>query len=788
MGGDARRGLADLVSTSPVKSAGIHLSANDDQFIGSPARKRGHAHRRSAAISGHDLPSVLAPRDMEHARLSYEESSQAIPAPPPAASDQSPISTAISSHFDAKEVSQSSPTSIDNAKYAPDSRAKVGFSDNVEIIPRPLSPISSASGSAISTPTSRSVRDSISSMLDLGSMTPSPTRLGRSPLASVDNEDMLPQSYTPDSSGGGDEREGRWLRQGAEVAPDLITQRARDKETPYAPQYTVDRRRSAPSLVPPPSQYAAEDADSSTASLQDSVQSQFVEHLDETPATIERRSSVKKVKAWATSVMHRGDKSMVRPKSSESLSGETTRVATVPWLTVSTSDEPDLEELFSHDPFSESDSPIDRSMPRSRVEFGPMTDFQPVFDASDSTGSIIDLNEAFGSPNTPSKTGRLQGFGARRQLHSSRMMRESAGMQGQAQHRRTESAPVLTQFDYPPSNSPVQSPMDDVFEEDEGEEEEDVRAVGSHFRRAFLSSSTSNAEANRDDEQEGGTQTLDASSDAGLARSSRSSGTVSSIDENAANSIQLLSSLSAISPTYPTAQRRPSLIEDTIVEEPSVEIVGDEEEPRASLITKSSDSSETPTILADHSGAILTIPSAQASLMTPTTYAASTFSTPDFARHQDSFETSRLGTSASSMTDCRTMSSFATETGNGNRPSVDDVPSLTSSRSTAIGSMHQVAPRRAAYVRSESAPIIPSSNKQTDGRRKRASIQSLTKLVGASFGEGRSSRSQADSDELDLTLDSGAAAADKRRKKENRLSRLMFWKHRQPSGGSSSGR
>lgn len=219
-----------------------------------------------------------------------------------------------------------------------------------------------------------------------------------------------------------------------------------------------------------------------------------------------------------------------------------------------------------------------------------------------------------------------------------------------------------------------------------------------------------------------------------------------------------------------------------------VEIVGDDEEPRASTITKSSTSSETPTILADHSGAILTIPPpTQASLMTPTTYAASTFSTPDFTRRQGSFDTSRLGTSASSMTDCRTMSSFAPDHVHPHGTSVDDIPSLTSSRSTMISSMHHGASsRRDASDRSVSSGSTqpPTSMEQSERRRKRSSIQSLTKLVGASFGE---SKSKLQLEGRPQTSSATQDRDDKKRKKEHRLSRLMFWKNKQSSSiGSSS--
>lgn len=212
-----------------------------------------------------------------------------------------------------------------------------------------------------------------------------------------------------------------------------------------------------------------------------------------------------------------------------------------------------------------------------------------------------------------------------------------------------------------------------------------------------------------------------------------------------------------------------------------IEIVEDYEEPRASSLTKSSDSSETPTILADQSAIIISLPQPQPSLMTPTTYAASTFSSPDLARRQGSFDTSRLGTSASSMTDARTMSSFTVgDAAPDLRMSVDEVPSLTSSRSTMLSTMHQGGSRRDFSDRSASTASGPPPSEASERRRKRSSIQSLSKLVGAPFGENRSRISVSPRPQTAL-LGSASPPKEMKKKKEHRLSKLMFWKHKQSS-------
>jgi len=175
-------------------------------------------------------------------------------------------------------------------------------------------------------------------------------------------------------------------------------------------------------------------------------------------------------------------------------------------------------------------------------------------------------------------------------------------------------------------------------------------------------------------------------------------------------------------------------------------------------------------VLGDHSATILDLPPPSSSLMTPTTYAASTFSSPDFARRQGSFDTSRVGTSASSVTDCRTVSSAAHDM----RLSMDDVPSLTSSHSTMVSTMPRGGFRRDLVNRT--APVMSDTNiaGQMERRRKRSSIQSLTKLVGSSFSDSKNKVSA----EQRLSTSSTSTARDGTKKREHRLSRLMFWKHK----------
>lgn len=214
----------------------------------------------------------------------------------------------------------------------------------------------------------------------------------------------------------------------------------------------------------------------------------------------------------------------------------------------------------------------------------------------------------------------------------------------------------------------------------------------------------------------------------------------------------------------------------------AIQVVEAHEEPRASSLTKSSDSSDTPTISAPTG--ILTLPNGQSTLMTPASYQASAFSSPDLGRRQSSFEACRLGTSASSLADNRTLSSCHTgDHGNEVRISTDDVPSLTSSRSTMLSSNHANNSRHniatAARTPSASSGALDQAV-AAERRRKRGSIQSLSQLVGGSFG----SKSRGQDDARPHTSADPLAA--KIPKKEHRLKKLMFWKSKQHSKRASS--
>lgn len=402
----------------------------------------------------------------------------------------------------------------------------------------------------------------------------------------------------------------------------------------------------------------------------------------------------------------------------------------------------------------------------------------PFFSSSsysrEDTSPVIDLDAALGPYGTPSMSWEASHSAPkRRQLHSSRLTKDFTGP-GMHYHRRTESAPALVPFEFcGRASSPGQSPMADVFEE-----EEDDEVVMASSNESSVCDGSSQAE----EELGTGIQIVDVANDQHEPNFDWSFEEGLGIERNDSTSGPQPIGLAPQLPT-PPGIRRTSVVEDTIIEEAvTCETAIDCGEPRSSSVTKSSDSSDARTIQAENNA--LEIPSTQPQNvpLTPTSNFASTFSSPDFTHNQGSFDTSRLGTSASSIADSRTMSSFTTtEPTPDIYMSADDVPSLTSSRSTMISTMYQTSPRRETTMErpvSVACANVQGEQQASERRRKRSSIQSLSMLLGGPFGESRSSLR---TDQRPQTAIPPSTHEDSKRKKENRLSKLMFWRSKSGS-------
>ncbi|KAI4802593.1 hypothetical protein E4T45_11159, partial [Aureobasidium sp. EXF-8846] len=366
VGGDSRMGL--MLGPSPSKHLGP-LPLPD--ISGSPSRRRGHAHCRSTAISGHDLASILQPRDAN------VRPQTAIPQTPtePIAQPQYPspaksVSEERKSSESVMTVLSPSGSQAEESVTRPPSRPRVGFSEKIEFIPRPLSTVSADTASSASTIRGHSVGNSMSSLASFGGIgNPSPRRtmitipdlaseisprtmpgiasdttivapvVSRSPPAFNLTSNSL--SFAP-----GPAREVRQL----------------SKKKNFL---KLDRRRSEPLI----SLTASADMGTSTISLQEPVvcdDSQIPTRRSQTADQgLHRESSRKRVKKWATSILGRKAKDAKKAKQMADASegsesgGQTPDGGRTPDLGPQLADpfgeEPDLDALFGQDPFTDAD-------------------------------------------------------------------------------------------------------------------------------------------------------------------------------------------------------------------------------------------------------------------------------------------------------------------------------------------------------------------------------------------------------------------------------------------------
>lgn len=353
----------------------------------------------------------------------------------------------------------------------------------------------------------------------------------------------------------------------------------------------------------------------------------------------------------------------------------------------------------------------------------------PVSD-SDTSLSVLDLDAALGPFNTP----KLGGDGgddsgssfsvSRRRMHSSGATGGFTGP-GMHYHRRTESAPEMVAINYHVFGFPRLSSnaaMADVFEEEEEDE--------------ALSP------------KEGGQQEDFADNDSipGLG--------VNIVDmDDGTDPMLLRPEHTASSPGSE------GLNEDYS----AVEIVNADEEPRASVVTKSSDGSTiTPTL--SNEPCIRRPASAPIDFAVSRTHMFATPQSPSvsFPDFRSSSDVPRNHTANSSMTDRVTVGS--------------DVPSLISNAPTMTSAHDSRFSSVGTHSSSDLPHSLPSHARPRTSRydvpSKRSSFASLSRLVGGSHAEKSklSIEERATPDSTEKT----------ERKKGNRISRLMrFWKSKE---------
>lgn len=777
IGGDARSGALGRINTSPTKSEGT-LPPSATSRTGPPGNRRGHAHRRSGALSSQDLSMILRP-----ATEPRGSSAPTTPSNPPTEGSfrldiekatSQPTTTTFSQRNPLRPTSHRA-----SASFESQARPRVEFSDTLEYIPRPLSTISSETSSSLSTiRPNHSLTGSITSIVSGGTSSPPSAKATRSALDTMFEVELSqPRPKTASPTVGRSEQRVQlgedstpFKRPSSSSATENPSAEAKDPHS-WRNLSSDDHLPSAPRLASNPMARDVTQIDHMSAPGSAEVQrsgqrpsavASATSSRTRTSPEPKRAKRQRKVKSWAGSILSR------RPRQRDTKEKrDLHRSPTPPVRDVALESEFRLEDVnFDEDTTCVIQTPPVHDARPLRIQ----TDIQswkpressPVPDP-DSTGSMLDLDAALGLFNTPSLVADQDdaasgGFSvARRRMHSSGATGGFSGP-GMHYHRRAESAPEMMAINYHAVGFPRLSSnpaMADVFEEEEEEEDDGSQKRGMPHQDIQDSNLIPGLGVNIVD--------VDTTNAVPKLRSKNREGTAAASDERPVQDVSLEHRCSA-----------GSLRSEALYEEMNtVEIVDADEEPRASAVTKSSDEStitpilsNTPCVRRPASAPIDFAMSRTHCFTTPET--SSCVSSPDLNR--TSFDVSRMHTANSSITDRATLSSSRTgELGPSMRGSVDDVPSLISCASTMI-SAHPPRFSSSAGTRSSddpaaSLPAAAPRRVRYESISKRSSLASLSRLVGGSYGEKSKlsieERAQPDSPEK------------KERKKGSRMSRLM---------------
>ncbi|KAG4033370.1 hypothetical protein MFRU_005g03800 [Monilinia fructicola] len=769
IGGDGKVGSsAGLMSKSPTQGDNALPPPN-------PGR-RGHVHRRSAAVSAHDIKMILNPAASNTS--SIPRGGSAPTSPSSHEHQQNILGLAKSSSND-----DASPTRALN-------RTRVGFSDNVEFIPRPVSVVSSDTSSTVTMRPSHSVSNSLSSVVSGGALTPpsnfSPPNkdLLSPPSPNLRGADSRPRTAsaildpTNDTNRSADACPSSKRRGSMPLLDDIqviAPPSPRKKWTFFG--HEPASGSSSPNRSRPVSSTSIDKEHETNASNFSPPSPKFdiidVHHMSTIEPSSSRRSSIsrksgkkqKKVKSWAGSILSRKSRSRGQKKKGGRRSATP---PTRPYTAMSDSAalDLDIQPLPVH---------AEASPATEQQDFASWKPRQTSPPDDDAMSPIIDLDAALGPFNTPSSYGAE--WESSQKTSSKRRMHSAAGMggfigPGMHYHRRAESAPEMVPFEnrFGIHRLGSSSTMADVFEEDEEDDEwedtkassdkdsltrtedDDPNALGIDIK--VIEVEASNSEKNMDwavEESQGIKQ--------------KSSGPSESEPKSISASLKSDHSLT-------------SLQDEPIMEEESVspiEIADDSIPPRPDSGAQSSESTATPPFRPRPAKDLAPVEinpfSLQPAYLSPNSPHSTVYSSFPSPRSPFSYDTQRISTAPSSIGDENAFQSLLLgEPGPELRMSVDDVPSLTSSNSTmtkesgANPGFRFRDGQRSVSVSAASGPT-----------RKRSSMASLSRLISSSHGE----RSK-------LSIESRAPSnpemerKDKGNKGSKRISRMIqFFKPKQ---------
>ncbi|KAK3694835.1 hypothetical protein B0T22DRAFT_368657 [Podospora appendiculata] len=798
VGGSIRGGDSiTVLGTSPTKSESGMSSPS--LMPANPPRKRGHAHRRSAAISSHDLSSIILPSPGHQLR------GNSAPNSPAAVDRPEPLNfptTAASPSQSESNISQRSEAVANHDEHGPRpvmecqqspkpvARNRVGFSDNVEYIPRPLSLVSSDASSTATARPGHSVSGSISSVISATNVErelSSPQGINSAPTQDARRPSTAGAILERTQSSQEQEQALQSPRRRGSIP--LLGELPLSPVSPGTPSPTkVTKKWSFFSLDPfvasSPTRSRPVSAGSCDSLAKPAVptRSSFErisdafskapkdEGTDFKPLTKKRSKKQKKVKTWA--ILSRKSKPRYsKPKRRtptppphrdfdttdiDRADGTISEIpanpdAAAPTLTVT----PDSSDSGDEEPWSHSGS---RSVPDEDISY-PM----------------IDLDAALGPFNTPlprnpewEAAQRARGL-IKKQLHSAAGMTRFTGPGMHYHHRRAESAPEMVPFESARFGFPrfgSSSTMADVFEEDE---EDGVGSVEKSTGQSTPVVDTPICETH-----EGATTSCNR--DADLSEVAK---------ENALSSKGHLPAPSGPGrkgsdlsenekPTWGSRTRSnhsaTSLPDETVEDSLSRNMAAFQGEystggSGSNSATPSPRHAFRPKDLAPVEVSPLNLPAASLVPISPCSMTqSSTFPSP---RSPMSYDAHRISTAPSSITEDNYHSLLMGEPGPEVRISAD-IPSLTSSNSTMTRESIF-----AQYPQARQPPLNeqprPASFSSTPFGRRRSSLASLSRLISSSHGE-RSKLS------MEVTMDSEPEKKVKT-SKAKRLSRLVqFWK------------
>lgn len=795
VGGNIRSGEAITASISPTKSESGFASPTFPPK-GPPAGRRGHAHRRSAALSGVDLSAILQPNTVPRGSSAptspadFDKKTRPFfdPADEPLKLD-TVVPPAPVAEKTPTEENKPPTKSSQNSPSKPPTRARVGFSDTLEFIPRPLSLVSSDTSSTITVRPGHSVSGSISSVVSThnqaitereGSM------LGVSPRKKTESRPRTAEAVMERTQEAPSLEQTPSPRRRNSI-PHLSSSASEPSDAANPSPTKTPKRWSFFGLEPftgstspkgsRPVSPSSSDTPTNveTANGPSEEQPSDCHHLPDFAAVLRQGGKKKKqrrVRAWAGSILTRRSKTRTQKDKAAVRRSQTPP----PALPSHQNDllSPDLPPERSTTPpaptllITESTTPPGTfsGLPPKRA---------PVDE--DMSYPVIDLDAALGPFNTPLphnpewEAAMRAGMPHKRQLHSAAGLRGFSGP-GMHYHRRAESAPEMVPFEagrFGLHRLGSSSTMADVFEEDEEDE-----ATAESGDAAVTSSNSSDVGTSSDLPTPVATTADETSTAPGSVQHSKPC-SIRSLKTDGEPDDSRLRQPSAISVR---SQQSASSLQDEIIpeEEPAPC-------PQAVVFPDSAAPSPRHVMAKDLAPVDVSLKLPPPSIISVSPYAAShssAFPSPRSPLSCDTQHASTAPTSTapSSYTDENNFQSLLLgEPGPELRISVD-IPSLTSSNSTMTRESAGVPPLQ-PFSRIPFQPTErPSSVTSAAFSRRRSSLASLSRLISSSHGE-RSKLS------MEVPADAGSVGKEKV-SRAKRLSRMMqFWKPKEASNSSN---